>query len=673
MASTALNSLIYGNLDILPGQSVTNGLGDLLVSNVAYVLSTTASTSVGSGSLQISGGAGIVGATYIGGVLNAVNTEQSIGISSGALVVSGGVGIAKDAYIGGITSILATVESTAFTNGALVVDGGIGIAKNLNLAGVLASENTTESTSSSTGSIITPGGVGIAKNIWIGGSTNSTGVINALSTAEATNSASGSLVVSGGVGIAKDVYIGDALTVTGVASFLDTTESTSVSSGSVLIDGGVGIDKSVYVGGLTRLTETSNATDISTGSLVVSGGVGIAKDTYVAGLTRLLNTVESTSTTTGSLVVSGGVGIAKTLYVGSNASIAGSVTITGDLTVNGTASTINSQVVSLTDNILMVNNGPSGTADSGVVNKRYQFANDTSSGDVVTNDTPFQTGNAQAGSATTITLAAGANGTNDYYAGWWVRITSGTGSGQVRRINTYNGTTKVATIYTSADQTANNYTPVEGLDFTVNPDATSVYSLYPTQYIAQIWKEATEEWTVGYTPFSPNYQTAVTLFGLPTVRFGSVKIEDILYTDSIYELTSSAGVTFGATGVNIGMDGEITGVVSINGVPAPLATTVVLADNDTATTVPIPTLPNYGTYLILVGDAVNTGAFASFLVSAANGAAGSVARVSSARSIANNVTLDLVWNAGSPPALKHRTAGGSGASVTYNLNVTRWA
>ena len=72
------------------------------------------------------------------------------------------------------------------------------------------------------------------------------------------------------------------------------------------------------------------------------------------------------------------------------------------------------------------------------------------------------TGTAQAGGASTITLAAGASATNGLYNTQYVYITGGTGSGQNAQITGYVGATKVATV-ASAWATA--------------PDATSTYEL----------------------------------------------------------------------------------------------------------------------------------------------------------------------------------------------------
>jgi hypothetical protein len=70
-------------------------------------------------------------------------------------------------------------------------------------------------------------------------------------------------------------------------------------------------------------------------------------------------------------------------------------------------------------------------------------------------------GTAAGGGNTTITLATGAG--DDRYNGWLVKITSGTGSGQVRMIVDYDGSGFQATVHKAWD---------------TNPDATSEYELY---------------------------------------------------------------------------------------------------------------------------------------------------------------------------------------------------
>lgn len=80
------------------------------------------------------------------------------------------------------------------------------------------------------------------------------------------------------------------------------------------------------------------------------------------------------------------------------------------------------------------------------------------------NEFVAHSGTAQAGAASTITLAAGAVATDDYYNNSIVFITGGTGAGQSRFINDYVGATKVIT--------------VNG-NWVTSPDNTSTYIIIP--------------------------------------------------------------------------------------------------------------------------------------------------------------------------------------------------
>lgn len=70
---------------------------------------------------------------------------------------------------------------------------------------------------------------------------------------------------------------------------------------------------------------------------------------------------------------------------------------------------------------------------------------------------PIRSNTAQAGSSTTITLDASASSVTDFYVPCGIYLTGGTGAGQFKTIDEYNGTTKVATIsepwYVTPDNT----------------------------------------------------------------------------------------------------------------------------------------------------------------------------------------------------------------------------
>jgi hypothetical protein len=132
--------------------------------------------------------------------------------------------------------------------------------------------------------------------------------------------------------------------------------------------------------------------------------------------------------------------------------------------------------VSITFEVELAGSGTSGTAsrvDS--LLRACGLAATTTGSDV--------TGTAQAGSAGSITLDAGASSTDDFYSGMVITLTSGTGSGSKGVIVDYVGSTKVATVQKSTAA------------FT--PDGTSAYSI---------------ESNVRYRPVSTGFESATIYF-----------------------------------------------------------------------------------------------------------------------------------------------------------------
>jgi len=80
------------------------------------------------------------------------------------------------------------------------------------------------------------------------------------------------------------------------------------------------------------------------------------------------------------------------------------------------------------------------------------------------NPVPYITDTAQSGSLISITLSTASSNTNNFYATFYVQITSGTGAGQLTQIISYDGTSKIANV----------------AGWTIAPDYTSNYSLFQT-------------------------------------------------------------------------------------------------------------------------------------------------------------------------------------------------
>lgn len=127
----------------------------------------------------------------------------------------------------------------------------------------------------------------------------------------------------------------------------------------------------------------------------------------------------------------------------------------------------------------------------------------------------LDSGTAQAGASTTITLQSGAVATDDYYNGSTVVITGGTGVGQAQVITDYVGSTKVATV--SGWATA--------------PDATSTYQVLPLGLVALSAADVNTE-----------VDTALTDIGLDHLVSASVAGTDIT-DNSIFAKLVSASAT----------------------------------------------------------------------------------------------------------------------------------
>jgi len=230
------------------------------------------------------------GKTILNGEVIFSLTSNSSNESTGSLVVSGGAGIEKDLYVGGTLTanniiyksteiITNTEESTSTSTGALQVAGGAGIAKNCHVGG----NNITR------GNSTTYGNETVIGSIFVGGNING----NLKTTTTDSNSTStGSLIVSGGVGIAKSLFCNSINATT--LNLSSVTPSTDITTGALIITGGCGIGNNLNVGGNTtfggltksrtlRITSTNNSTDTFSGSVIISGGASIAGDLHVGG------------------------------------------------------------------------------------------------------------------------------------------------------------------------------------------------------------------------------------------------------------------------------------------------------------------------------------------------------------------------------------------------------
>jgi len=348
-----------------------------------------------------------------------------------------------------ITSTNSIISNLSVTNSTItnLVNTNVTISN-----AILTNANITNITSSNLlNTALTSGGARITNDIYIGGdqyiygvtnySSDNDSVINLYDTSNFKRFSINKNLSSHDFSISRYNSLGNELEKpfnisysTGVITFNNTIASSSILSASMVVNGGISIK-----------TSRSAQSESDGGALTIAGGVGIASNMYIGGDVFIKSTTESIDVSTGSLRIDGGVAISK------NLNVLGNTLITGNLTVNGLTTSIDTTNTVIKDNLLVLNSGPSGSNDSGIIITRYQQDNDIASGDVVNATDPLSlTIPAQTGMISTqIKLPVTASASDNYYTNWWVKVSSGFSSNQVRKITNYSGSTKIATISSS--------------------------------------------------------------------------------------------------------------------------------------------------------------------------------------------------------------------------------
>ena len=539
--------------------SINSSTASLVMTGGISIMTSSESESItNGGSLTIAGGASIAKNVFIGGVthfldetpstsylqasviihggLSIQNSENATNVGNGGgLSVAGGASVGGDLYVGGsingsgsssstyaYLTLTSVDDSINYSSGSLVTYGGITIQTDTNAIGLGTS-----------GSLLAAGGASIAKDVYIGGNTYFSGVTNYKSITDniinmydnfnIRRFSINKSTVSQAFSISRYDSLGNHVERTfdisnsdGVVLFNNTTNSTSKNSASVVFLGGISIPN------------TSPAVTLENGgALTVAGGISIAKNVNIGGDIVIYSSTPSNNVSTGAVLISGGIGISG------NVNVLGNTQIIGNLTVNGQTTSINAVNTVIKDNILVLNSGPSGSRDSGFVVQRYQQDNDTGAGDVVADSYPeiITLPNQSGMNSTQIKFSMSSSAIDDHYTGWWLKIQSGFSNNQIRKITSYNGTTKIATI--SSDWTIQN------------PSGGDNIYMYNKPFVGVFYNEINNRFEFGSTVQNPDQSNVVLSDYLP-VYAGSA-----IYASTAESSNSSSGSILIAGGISI--------------------------------------------------------------------------------------------------------------------------
>lgn len=201
----------------------------------------------------------------------------------------------------------------------------------------------------------------------------------------------GLLQSGSGIGVTYD-DAGNTLTITntGVLSLSGTTSEVmvSASAGNVTLSLPDTINANTTGNAATATAlQTARTVNISgpvSGSASFNGtsditiAVAQGNDSITLGTHTTGNYVASVSGTANEIEVSGsGEGAAVTIGLPNDVSITGSLTVGGDLTISGSATYVNTEIVTINDNIVLLNNNEAGTPsqDAGIEVERGTSTN----------------------------------------------------------------------------------------------------------------------------------------------------------------------------------------------------------------------------------------------------------------------------------------------------------
>lgn len=529
----------------------------------------------------------------------------------GGITISGGVSIAKKLFVGGVTKFTDTTPSTSYSIASVLVQGGVSIQESQNAANIgnggaltvqggasiggdlwVGGEINGSGSSSSTFAYLTLTSTEEAVNLTSGALVTFGGITVQCTTNSSSVTNGGSLLVDGGASFRSDMYVGgqtflynscnfqseqenvinlsDSYGVRRFSINLDAynndwslcryDENGDFAEASILVSHETGMTTVqntrpsesptaaafVVVGGVSVSCSVDSTSLTDGGAMTVAGGQSVSKQLLVGGDVTIFSSTASNNVSSGALLVHGGVGITG------NMNLLGNAVINGNLTVSGSTTSVESVNTNIGDNLIVLNSGPVGSKDSGIIVERFQQDNNNGEGDVVNDEIyiadslPNQSGM----TGVELKLSSQASAANSYYDGWWVKVSSGFSNGQVRKVTAYDGNTKIATLSSAwVGQ---------------NPAIGDVVHLYNRPYVGLVYNEINDRFEFGATAQDPG-QTNVSLTSHIPIVFESGSVVSTLPSSnatsgalllagglSISNTTNAGGVTAGGSLTTLG-------------------------------------------------------------------------------------------------------------------------
>lgn len=496
--------------------------------------------------------------------LNVKSQDDVQNLTTASITLSGGMGIVKGLQVGGAVRILEQAQATSLTTGgAFVVDGGVRIAKDAYLGGDTYINGTTyiadtHTASGTSGSLIVQGGVNIKSNLLVKGETTLLDTLN-LTGGDLNLGFSNFQTITNTSGALAWYYVG-LLNTSGTFNTqfsamcqktqLDMTISKSGSGQPLIVDHCV--KGELQSASVSQSQSAVIYNDINSNPHLF---IRVTQNEFI-NLHVLLH--KGTSLTNGKFE---GTGTSPdgslSGYSGAWVKSYSTETVKPDLQYNIGNILSTGDTVQITDNLPIIGKDKTSSKEwSGYLLQRYQTENDTSTGDVIC-DTTYESGTIPAQlvldpelpnpiAETQIILGNWANATNDYYNGCWIRVMTGVGAGQVRKISTYSGGLRVANLVTK-------WTPGK------IPQLGDTIRIFNRSFIAHYFSESEGSIKSEWGTFDETTHQLTTWGDIPQI-FGKVT-----FSDTTVSVNSSTGALVISGGIGIRCSDNSTSATSGGG------------------------------------------------------------------------------------------------------------
>ena len=267
------------------------------------LLGGTTSVSTNTGDLQVLGGMGVLGNSFLAGRITLSNTGANTTqtLNHALMLTAGGIGVAGDSYYAGVLRVGNATASSNPTSGAFQVQGGVGINANLSVGGPVQIYAGTSATSTGSGALIVGGGIGANGDIYChkiftdAGETQLTnfnggtitGIFHVNNNTTATSTGNAAFTVLGGVGIGANLIVGGSISggilYSGGAQVLTTATPTGFDGGVIHYPLQIGDPGAFLNTTAITLNATVESYNTQSGAMVSYGGVGIGKSVHIGG------------------------------------------------------------------------------------------------------------------------------------------------------------------------------------------------------------------------------------------------------------------------------------------------------------------------------------------------------------------------------------------------------